>query len=95
MIRSRAARVSLLYVLFGALWILLSDQLIAWVATPFPAAVLTQLQTVKGWFFVATTGLLLYLILKREIGQLEASKQSLEESNQRLISIRKRLEAFQ
>ncbi|MBR9982317.1 MAG: response regulator, partial [Desulfatitalea sp.] len=41
------------------------------------------------------TGLLLYLILKREIGQLEASKQSLEESNQRLISIRKRLEAFQ
>ncbi|PLX86358.1 MAG: hybrid sensor histidine kinase/response regulator [Desulfuromonas sp.] len=56
-----AARVSIYYTLVASLWILFSDRLVSWLFTS--AEALSQVQTFKGWLFVATTGALLYLYL--------------------------------
>ena len=57
-------KISLLYVLLGGAWILLSDSLLA-ALIPDPAA-LTRLQTYKGWMFVAISALVIYLLLRQE-----------------------------
>lgn len=58
-----ARRVALLYALFGFLWILLSDRVLF---RFFPDAwELSWLQSAKGMAFVAGTGLLLYVVLRR------------------------------
>jgi len=53
-------RVVLLYMFFGGLWILLSDQLLE--ALIPDIALLTRLQTYKGWVFVTTSALLIYVL---------------------------------
>ena len=58
-------RVALLYALFGGLWILLSDRLLATLITD--VALLTTMQTYKGWAFVAISALLIYTLLRREL----------------------------
>lgn len=59
-----AARVAVLYVLIGGLWILLSDRVVASIF-PDPRE-LTIAQTYKGWAFVAITGLILFAYIGRE-----------------------------
>jgi two-component system, cell cycle sensor histidine kinase and response regulator CckA len=73
--------VVLKYALFGILWIILSDQLIYYIARPFHPGLLNWLQTVKGWLFVSVTALLLYVILKKDVGRIRDSEHSLSELN--------------
>lgn len=54
------------YATFAGLWILLSDQVMAWLFTE-PAA-LALVSTYKGMAFVAVTTLLLYVLLRRRAG---------------------------
>jgi PAS domain S-box-containing protein len=77
---SEALRIVGLYVLFAALYILFSDQLLNLV-TDNPAR-MAQLQTAKGWGFVAFTGLLLYHLIQRSIGIVLASREAVRESEQ-------------
>lgn len=56
-----AARIVACYALFGALWIFFSDRLLSLLITD--PALLTRLQTAKGWLFIAATALLLYLLI--------------------------------
>ncbi len=56
----RAIWISLLYLIFGALWIYLSDSIVNAIASGNDQ--LTLLQTYKGWFFILVTALLLYLL---------------------------------
>ncbi len=58
-------RVVLLYAGFSALWILLSDRVVLLVARG--ADQIATLSTVKGWFFVGVTSLLLYQEMKRRL----------------------------
>ena len=58
-------RVALWYALFGGLWILLSDRLLAAIVTDI--ATLTKLQTYKGWAYVTISALLIFGLLRREI----------------------------
>jgi hypothetical protein len=62
-----ALRTSLTYSLVAAVWILLSDRLLE--AAVADQAVIDQLQTYKGWAFVAVTMVLLYGLLRRELGR--------------------------
>ena len=56
-------RIAALYALLGGFWILFSDRVLAlFVADPLA---LTRLQTYKGWFYVAATAVLLYLLIRR------------------------------
>ncbi|MBF0310016.1 MAG: PAS domain-containing protein [Magnetococcales bacterium] len=63
--RERVLLVVMLYVLFAALWILLSDSLVAWLFRN-PADI-TLVSMLKGCFFVTFTALLLYVMLRRMV----------------------------
>ncbi|MFT5749504.1 MAG: signal transduction histidine kinase [Ancylomarina sp.] len=55
-------RVAIIYVFFGALWIIASDKVL--LLFNFEADYLTQIQTYKGWFFVIITGVLIHSLIK-------------------------------
>ncbi len=74
-------RVALYYLLFGIIWIVLSDQ--AAVMFFRDITLLTMVQTYKGWFFVAMSGLLIYLLVRREIATEVAAAETLRESEER------------
>jgi PAS domain-containing protein len=66
-------RIVFLYLLFGGVWILLSDQLL-FVLVPHEAVVTTY-QTLKGWFFVLVSGLFLYILLRMDIAGRRRAEQ--------------------
>ena len=74
-------RVSLLYALFGGLWILLSDRLLAAFITDL--SLITTLQTYKGWAFVGTSALLIFALLRRELTLRQITEAKLMESEER------------
>ncbi|MEW5870028.1 MAG: PAS domain S-box protein [Chloroflexota bacterium] len=74
-------RIALLYLLLGGLWILLSDYLLA--ALVSDLAVLTAIQTYKGWMFVLVSALVIYLLLHRDIKMSNLAAQRLRESEER------------
>jgi diguanylate cyclase (GGDEF)-like protein len=80
--RRLALKVPLIYVLIGGGWIFFSDSLLGWV-TRDPDQ-LQRLQTFKGWFFVFTTALLLYLLIRQHLRSLAASQAGLERVNRAL-----------
>jgi PAS domain S-box-containing protein len=74
-------RIALLYLLFGGLWILLSDSLLA-IIIPDPAN-LTKFQTYKGWFFVAASATLIYLLLRQSLVHERRAEAELHETQER------------
>lgn len=75
---SEALRIVGLYVLFAALYILFSDQLLQLVTDD--VAAMARLQTAKGWAFVVITGALLYHLIQRSIGIVLASREAARSS---------------
>ena len=65
-----AIRISGIYMLIGALWILFSDQLAARVA--LNEQMLIRISLYKGWGYVLITSLLLYWLIRRHITALTA-----------------------
>lgn len=61
--RRGALWIALAYALIGTIWILLSDRALEALVTD--GAVRAQAQTVKGWFYVLVTAVLLYLAIAR------------------------------
>ncbi len=55
--------ISLIYFIFGVIWIAISDNLVAQIATK--ADDLTLLQNYKGWFFIVVTTIFLYILTYR------------------------------
>jgi len=78
-------RVAALYALFGGLWILLSDKLLA-LLVQSPVTI-TRISIYKGWFFVAFTAWLLYLLIRQDFKQLQAAVALLRESEERYRSL--------
>jgi two-component system, cell cycle sensor histidine kinase and response regulator CckA len=74
-------RIVFLYAVAGSLWILLSDRVVAALITD-PVR-LTQLQTVKGWFFVLASSLLLYALVRSSLASLARSRMKLRENAER------------
>ena len=75
-------RIAILYAVFGGLWILFSDSLLANIAPDY--AFYTRLQTYKGWFFVAASAGLIYYLIKRETAKGFETAQKLQESEESL-----------
>jgi PAS domain S-box-containing protein len=72
--RRNALRISLIYLVAAGAWILTSDFLLSALVNPqrWP-----RFSTQKGLFFVAATTLILYGLLRRTFGSLEASEERL------------------
>lgn len=82
-------RVAIAYVVVAALWIAGSDLLVAAVSTsPDEAA---RFQVVKGWLFVAVTGLLLAFLLAHLGARIDRSLGSLRDALDRVASRERRI----
>ena len=68
---SEALRISLLYVVVASAWIGLTDLVTSLLASD--TATLNAIQLIKGWGFVAITGLLLFQLINRALRSLKRS----------------------
>ncbi|TFG83461.1 MAG: diguanylate cyclase, partial [Erysipelotrichales bacterium] len=74
-----AIRISLIYLVFGALWIILSDRLLAFFVKD-PNLYL-EFSTIKGWFYVLFTAGLLYLLVVSTLSLYAEAKRNVESIN--------------
>ncbi|MEA2572734.1 MAG: hypothetical protein QOH93_32 [Chloroflexia bacterium] len=72
------AGIAAVYLVFGALWVLLSDQLARALFTDLET--FTWVQTYKGWLFIALTTMLLYSLIKRTVLAVELAEGAKAES---------------
>src|SRR5271165_5610266 len=82
---SPALRLALIYAFFGAVWILVSDRLSFYLVPDLQ--LVERLQTYKGWFFIAVTSVLLWLLAKRFLSQVRAAEEALHRLNRKLQAI--------
>lgn len=66
---------TLLYLLIGVVWILVSDGFLLW-RVDDPER-LTTLQTAKGWFFVVCTAVILYFLILRSLRKLSSLEEQI------------------
>ena len=64
------ARITIIYILFGSLWILFSDATLHALVNDPEAE--NRLQTVKGWFYVLVTGALVFWLTRALSASLDA-----------------------
>ena len=68
---SSPLNVTLIYLVFGLLWIAFSDRLILTVTKD--VSFITVIQTYKGWFFVIATSLILYYLIRKNTQNLTSN----------------------
>lgn len=74
-------RVTLLYAIFGGIWILFSDRALETLTSD--TSTLTILQTYKGWFYVTASALLLFFLLRNETAHRSAAESKLRENEEK------------
>lgn len=80
--RRAILRIVVIYILLGGLWIYTSGTILdAFVCN---ATLRANIELLKGFLFVILTSLLLYLLISRHVQQLETSRKSLRETDERL-----------
>jgi two-component system cell cycle sensor histidine kinase/response regulator CckA len=80
-----AGTVAACYALVAGVWIAASDRILA--AAPVDVATLTRLQTLKGWFFVATTAALLFVLVRRAIERMRLTAERLSASEEKFRNL--------
>lgn len=84
-VQRAALRISLIFTVFAALWVLFSDRLLETVIPELDQ--LTTWQTLKGLVFVFVTTLLIYYLLRQELLRHQHIEAALEESQRRLSTL--------
>ncbi|OYU46199.1 MAG: hypothetical protein CFE44_03350, partial [Burkholderiales bacterium PBB4] len=79
-----AWRIVGIYALFASLWIVLSDTVVAQLVGDDLATV-SLVSTVKGWFFVAITSSLLFVLISRLIGNYERTLHTIAQREAELL----------
>ena len=77
MLKSPALQISLIYALFGSIWIWKSDQLVAAFVTDVDQ--FSTLSMYKGWGFVVITAILVYLLAWRQFNRLLGLQKQLKQ----------------
>ncbi|MDW7661111.1 MAG: EAL domain-containing protein [Bacillota bacterium] len=88
-IKNNTWRIVLIYGIVGCLWIIFSDMLLLYIVKE-PDLVLS-LQTIKGWFYVFSTSLLLYFLVKIGYSEIYGLTKTLYEKNEELVSFSEEL----
>jgi len=71
--RRSPRRIALIYLAVGVAWILLSDRVLALLVQD--PRTLTALQTLKGWFWVGLSALLIYLLVREGVAAIRRREQ--------------------
>lgn len=74
-------RIIMLYALFGALWIAVSDRALELIVPDVHT--LSRFQTYAGWAFVAASSALIYFMIRRELRARERAETHLRESEEK------------
>ncbi len=82
LMRSAPLKIAAIYLGLAVLWIVFSDQLVAWLVAD--VRLLTLVQTLKGWFFVGSTAVLIFVLLRRELAASQATADNLRRVSQEL-----------
>ncbi|MEW6357895.1 MAG: PAS domain S-box protein [Planctomycetota bacterium] len=82
-------QIAVCYLIAGCLWILLSDALVAY-CLPDPRHT-AWAQVLKGWGYVAVTGLLLWFLVRHYMARSGAAARVIEESNAELARVNRAL----
>ena len=78
-IDKKATGIIIIYFVIGCLWILFTDRIIQNFVSDI--TLLTEYQTFKGWFYILSTTILLYLLIKRQLNKIDSVNKLLQESN--------------
>ncbi|HYQ56787.1 MAG TPA: HAMP domain-containing sensor histidine kinase [Draconibacterium sp.] len=73
-------RITIFYLIIGGAWIIFSDKFLLTITTD--QQLLTQMQTYKGWFYVVTTSILLFFLIRKHIKQLRKAEAEANKSNE-------------
>jgi diguanylate cyclase (GGDEF)-like protein len=80
--RVTPSRIAIIYALIGGSWILFSDRILGFIITDYRVSL--QLQTAKGFLFIAVTAMLLYVLLQWGFNFLQRSEETLQEEREHL-----------
>lgn len=69
-------RITLLYLVFGLAWILLSDKLLGFLIKDLKT--LSEIQTYKGFLFIFITALMLFILVRNYMKRIKAARDLLE-----------------
>lgn len=93
---SQALRISMIYGIAGALWIVLSDKLLGFIITDIN--VYMQTATYKGWLYVFITMILIYylvlkrvILLQKSLNTIANNFEELNANNEELIALENEL----
>jgi len=89
--KNYALKIAFVYLLFGALWILLSDTFLGTLA--LSAQMVTLLSVIKGWIYVGLSALLIYSLSNRYMKKIAQANVSLQESYDALEQAHRELAA--
>jgi signal transduction histidine kinase len=84
-------KITMIYLVIGFLWILFSGNIVYGISAE--SEVIVTLERYKGWFFILITGVLLFLLIKRESNKQNSLMQQLTESKERLMDKSKALQS--
>ena len=82
-----AGRIAGGYLLFAALWILLSDRAVAVIVSPSRIDDITRFQTLKGLLFVFVTAAMLMLMVVRRLAHTRKAEREAADTLRRLLAL--------
>lgn len=88
----RPLRIVLIYLAFGGMWIIFSDSLLGYLVKD--ADLLIRISTLKGWIYVAVTGMLLLKLIHKDFSQIQSLNSELFETNQELVGSNEEIRAL-
>ncbi len=83
--KTAAFKIALVYAVIGGLWILFSDRLLIFLFED--PLTLTRMQTLKGWFYVLVTAVILFFLIWRSVVSVRRSEEALHENRRRLATL--------
>jgi len=83
--KSIVIKVVTVYTIFGSLWILLSDSILAFLVRD--PALLTRISTYKGLFYIMATASLLYGLINYYVRRLVETRKEIEADERELLSL--------
>lgn len=86
-------KLTVMYGLFGVLWILLSDQILSFLVKDI--LIYQKIQLYKGWFFIALTSFLFYSFASLNNNRVLNLNRKLQAKNEELWSVTEELVAMQ
>ena len=92
-VRNNPWKTILIYVIFGFAWILFSDRILSFFIHDHETYL--TFQTYKGWFYVASTAVLLYFLIRYENIKIFNLSRVLSDKNQELLTFSEEMVAIE